>query len=241
MSVAGLYKTFDERWGKQAIWIYSDTHFNDEELAAGTPNRPDAETQIKNINSKVGKYGTLILLGDVGDIECARRLKGYKILVMGNHDSGRTNYERKIIEEKFDYAQYTKAQVLEIMRAKYPNWKISIDEAYSFQAPFHYYTCQVDNCLFDEVYEGPLFIGEKLLISHEPLNFPNAVNIHGHVHSKTHKNDQNHLNVCSDFIGYEPQNLNQLVKSGLFSKIETTHRATINKATQRAKKRGKKK
>jgi calcineurin-like phosphoesterase family protein len=241
MSISGLYKTFDERWGKQTIWIYSDTHFNDEELAAGTPNRPDAETQIKNINSKVGKCGTLIHLGDVGDIECARRLKGYKILVMGNHDSGRTNYERKIIEEKFDADKYSREQVLDLMKAKYPNWRLSMEEVYDLRPPFHYHLCQADNCLFDEVYEGPLFVGEKLLLSHEPINFAHAMNIHGHIHDKKQKSNRSHLNACAEAINYQPINLNQLMKGGLLSEIETVHRTTIDKATDRAKKRNKKK
>ena len=92
--------------------------------------------------------------------------------------------------------------------------------------------------MFNEVYGGALFIGEKIVLSHEPIDIPFALNIHGHVHDKRAKTDKKHINVCSDVIGYTPINFNQLMKSGPTSKIETVHRTTINKATKR--KRGRK-
>ena len=94
--------------------------------------------------------------------------------------------------------------------------------------------------LFDEVYEGPLMIAEKLIISHEPVNIPWAFNSHGHVHNPKYKNDNHHFNVCSDAIGYIPINFNQWMKSGYLSKIETIHRDVIDKATARARKRNQK-
>ena len=92
--IESLYKPF-QNWSAQGtIWLYSDSHFNeDEDLRGPFPDRPSAEEQIKLINSKVGRKDTLIFLGDVGDIECARQLRGYKVLVMGNHDAGASNYE----------------------------------------------------------------------------------------------------------------------------------------------------
>ena len=91
--IEGLYKIFDH-WHKQGtVWLYSDPHFNaDEDLHIPFPDRPSAEEQIKMINSKVGRKDTLILLGDVGDPECARKLRGYKVLICGNHDAGASNY-----------------------------------------------------------------------------------------------------------------------------------------------------
>ena len=77
-----LYEPFKtELSSKGTVWLYSDPHFGDEELAAAFPERPTAEEQVRLINSKVGRKDTLILLGDVGDIECARKLRGYKILI----------------------------------------------------------------------------------------------------------------------------------------------------------------
>ena len=189
MALPGVYKIFNDRWCNQTVWIYSDPHFGDKELASGMPNRPSDEEQIKMINSKVGRKDTLIILGDIGDVECAKQLRGYKVLICGNHDAGKTIYED----------------------------------------------------VFDEVYSGPLMIGEKLFLSHEPVNIPFAFNIHGHDHSGwTHK-DWAHLNVCSDVIGYTPINLNQMLKSGLTSKVDSIHRQTIDDATVRKKKRGGKK
>ena len=187
--IAGLYDIF-AHWHKQGtVWIYSDTHFNDKELGEGVAARPSAEEHLKLINSKVGKKDTLILLGDVGDIEIARKLKGYKILIAGNHDAGMSNYKE----------------------------------------------------VFDEVYAGALIVGEKLILSHEPVNVPWAFNIHGHVHSGEPMSDNQHFNVCGEARKcYEPVNLNQFMKAGFMSKIQTIHRDTIDKATKRARKRGKK-
>lgn len=98
--ISTLYKSF-QKWSAQGtVWLYSDPHFGDEELRESIPNRPTDEEQIRMINSKVGKKDTFICLGDVGDPECARRIKGYKVLVMGNHDAGRTVYE-EIFDEVY--------------------------------------------------------------------------------------------------------------------------------------------
>jgi calcineurin-like phosphoesterase family protein len=183
MALPGIYDEF-QRWANQTIWIYSDPHFGDKELADGVKNRPSDEEHIKMINSCVGRKDTLICLGDVGDIEAMKKVRGYKILIMGNHDSGKTNYTE----------------------------------------------------VFDEVYEGALIIGEKLILSHEPVDIPWLFNIHGHDHAG--KPRKNHLNVCSDVIGYKPLNFNRFLKEGHMSKIQTIHRETIDKATDRKKKRG---
>ena len=186
MILPGLYDIFQERWGKfQTCHITSDTHFSDEELAAGIKNRPTDDLLVKLINSKVGKKDLLIHLGDVGDIEYAKQLRGYKVLICGNHDSGKTNYAD----------------------------------------------------VFDEIYTGPLLIGEKILLSHEPIpNITWAVNLHGHDHCP-HKTDKYHYNFCLDATNYLPINFNQWLKEGHLSKIETIHRITIDKAT--TKKRNK--
>ena len=184
MALPGLYDCFPH-WGeKNAVWVISDTHFGDKDIQKAFPNRPSDEELIKNINQKVGKTGTLLLLGDIGDIECAKQLKGYKVLICGNHDAGATNYKE----------------------------------------------------IFDEIYTGALIIGEKLILSHEPVDIPWAFNLHGHDHAGTKR--KGHLNVCADVIGYTPINFNQFLKSGASSKIQTIHRETIDKATERKKKRG---
>jgi calcineurin-like phosphoesterase family protein len=76
-------------------------------------------------------------------------------------------------------------------------------------------------------------IAEKLILSHEPVDIPWAFNIHGHCHNKERENDSHHLNVCADAINYQPVNMNQFMKSGALNKIETLHRATIDKAARK--------
>ena len=236
MALPGIYPAF-QHWAEQTVWIYSDPHFSDEDLECGIKNRPSDEEQIKNINSCAGRKDTLIVLGDVGNIECVRRLRAArKILIMGNHDLGRTNYERKIEKKIFDQDEYTKEQVMEEMKILFPNWKISIEESWEFHSPFKRWNAYADNCLFDEVYEGALIIGEKLILSHEPVEIPWLYNIHGHDHAGRKR--QNHLNVCSDVIGWEPVNFTSFLKSGFASKIQTIHRETIDNATKRKAKRG---
>lgn len=232
--IPGLYKCF-EHWGSQAVWIYSDPHFGDKELQKGFLNRPTDQEQIKNINTCVGKYDTFICLGDVGDIECIKKIRGYKVLICGNHDSGHTKYERVIHQKIFADDIYSKEGALEEMKKLYPNCKYSIHKRYSFHSPFTFWEVSADNQLFDEVYEGALIVGEKLILSHEPVDIPWAFNIHGHDHNGVHR--EGHLNVCADVINYKPVRLNALLKNGLTSKIDTIHRLTIDNATERKKKR----
>lgn len=178
-----LYDKFQEWADNGTVWIISDTHFSDEDLRQWIPNRPSDDELVKIINSKVGKHDTLIHLGDVGNLEFAARLKGRKVLVMGNHDSGASNYKG----------------------------------------------------IFAEIYEGPVIIGPKLILSHEPImNLPIMFNIHGHVHNCIH-NIPKHLNACLDATKYQPIHFNSLMKSGIFKDIDDIHRVTIDKATERVK------
>lgn len=239
--IEGLYDIF-EHWHKdrQTVWIYSDTHFNDEELAAGVASRPIAGIHLANINSKVGKKDTFIHLGDVGDIEFIKKIKGYKVLIAGNHDAGLSNYKRIVHDFKLDAEAYNKEQALEYAKKLYPNCKYVIEKGYQFNFPFEFWHIHADNGLFDEVYGGPLMIAEKLILSHEPVDCPWAFNIHGHVHSGGPMSDERHLNVCGEARGcYEPINFNQFMKAGFMAKIQTIHREVIDKATKRARKRGK--
>lgn len=236
MNLPGVYDIFNERWNGQTVWIYSDTHFDDEELAAGTSGRLTSDEQVAAINAKVGRKDVFIHLGDVGNIEHVRKIRGYKILIMGNHDAGRTNYERQVITQQFFKSQYTKQQALDLTKTLFPNYKYSIDESNEIV-----WEITADNMLFDEVYEGSLMIGEKLILSHEPLDCSWAFNIHGHDHSGHRVPTKTHLNVCSDVIKYTPLNLNNLLKTGLTSYITSIHRSTIDTATKRKQKRTQKK
>lgn len=93
---------------------------------------------------------------------------------------------------------------------------------------------------FDEVYTGPLFIADRILLSHEPIHGVENIclNIHGHAHTgaNTIYNEElgyiTHVNLASNVIGYCPINLNSLIKLGYLSKIQNYHRRTIDNATE---------
>ena len=115
----------------------------------------------------------------MGNEKYIKQLKaGYKVLILGNHDRGKSNYT-------------------------------------------------FDN-LFDEVYGGPLFVGEKILLSHEPIPLPFAVNIHGHCHNGVFKESEKDYNVASDVINWTPVNLCKMIKEGLLSNVDSIHRITID-------------
>lgn len=90
----GLYDSFAERWCHEGgtIWLYSDPHFNDEEMKYIRKNYIGDEEQIKRINSKVGKNDVIIFLGDIGNLEYIKHIRGYKVCIVGNHDTGLTKY-----------------------------------------------------------------------------------------------------------------------------------------------------
>lgn len=92
-----LYPCFEHLKQFNNIWLYSDPHFSDEDMPYLRENYITDEEQIKRINSIVGKKDVIIILGDVGNPQIVKSIKGYKILVMGNHDGGKSNYQSKII------------------------------------------------------------------------------------------------------------------------------------------------
>lgn len=224
----------------QTIWIISDTHFGEADLKKAFPNRPSDEELVKRINSRVGKTDMLIMLGDVGDISYISQLRAKtKWLICGNHDGGASNYERKVWAKKFAQDQFQKNEAIFEMKKLYPNCRYSIDEGYQFTAPFDYWEVQADNKMFDCVFEGPVMISEKLILSHEPIpNFSWAYNLHGHSHQGPVKQDSYHYNCALEVNDYMPISLNALMKSGLTAHIESLHRQTIDSSTERARKRG---
>lgn len=187
----GLYDSLADRWLARGgtVWLYSDPHFSDEEsysfrgfdLNSETIDELD-EWQISGINSFVTDRDTLVVLGDVGDVECAKRLRGYKVLIMGNHDKGASNYKDA----------------------------------------------------FDEIYEGPLTVNSKLMLSHEPMNLGETMfNIHGHTHALSCDYDDLHMNVCAEAIDYQPINLRKMIERGILKRVKNIHRSTIDEAIKR--------
>jgi len=143
---------------------------------------------------------------------------------MGNHDKGASNYQRI---EHFCLPDELEEYQEMFPEREYRNLQDKV-------IPEYYY---YDNKLFDEVYEGPIFISPKILLSHEPINYPYALNIHGHNHSQSDYEDIYHLNVCAEHINYTPISLTSIIKGGILNKIDNIHRHTIDFATERKLKR----
>ena len=246
-----LYKKFQDWSAKGSVWVYSDPHFGDSDCKIMDPNWITPEDQVKKINDKVKKGDTLIILGDIGNLEYIKRIKaGYKILISGNHDVGLTNYKKTVTHEiKEIFAKSVDEEKYEIdvaierksfhkyLYEKYPYAKINIQERYEFHSPFHFFDATIDDNLFNEVYGGPLFISDKILLSHEPIDIPFGLNIHGHVHDGLGglSKDNSKYNVCSNCINYEPKNLSEIIKSGCLKNRDTIHRLTIDKASEKKK------
>ncbi len=242
-----LYKCFQHWSADGSIYIYSDPHFEDSDCKTIDATWPAPAEQIEIINKKVNKGDTLIILGDIGNQEWIKQIKAhYKVLIAGNHDAGLTNYKKTITHEireivvKYTTEEQYEKDIIIIRKSfykylceKYPYAKISIQERYEFHSPFHFFDATIDDNLFDEVYGGPLFIGEKILLSHEPIDIPFGLCIHGHCHSAKGLYDGgNKFNVCSNTIGFEPQNLSEIIKAGFLKRVETIHRLTIDKASE---------
>lgn len=225
----GLYNTFKHWYDGGQVYFYADPHFGDEDMKYIRKNYIGDEEQIKHINSKVGKKDTLVILGDIGDIKCVQKLKGRKILICGNHDMGATKYQRHMEFYFYD----DKDRAMEALK----NRKICQfrEDGYNYTTQCHEYIGWSDNRLFDEVYEGCLMISENIILSHEQVNFPYALNIHGHDHSYWAKDDELHLNVCAEHINYTPVSLKEIIESGKLKNIPNIHRQTIDRATDRRK------
>lgn len=227
-----LYEPF-RKWSERGtVWLYSDPHFSDPDMVELRKNYIGDDDQVARINAKVGKHDTIIFLGDIGNVEMIRKIHGYKVLIMGNHDKGASKYKRNtVIEKHLITSEFTVPMAKEFAERRWANYRIRT------RVEGEYFWVIANNGLFDEVYEGPLFIADKLLLSHEPIDLPFAFNIHGHDHSGWHIQDGNHLNVCAEHIDYTPVNLNRLLKGGLLSKVDSIHRMTIDNAVERKKER----
>lgn len=244
-----LYPCF-ENWKKyNNIYIISDTHFADEEMKDIRTNYISDEEQLKRINSKVTKNDCFICLGDIGDTSYIEKIRaGYKVLIMGNHEKGASNYKRaSVLVYHKGFTEETYRAYIENLckkRAKLISGK-DYDNLTEEEKGILYHTCYCfdnyhkeivtweDNHLFDEIYDGPVMINDRLILSHEPIDVPEYMfNIHGHDHSNA-KADEHHLNLCAELIDYTPLCLSNFIKKGGLAKIPNIHRVTINTATER--------
>ena len=90
---------------------------------------------------------------------------------------------------------------------------------------------------FDEIYTGPLFVADRLILSHEPIQGLEgfAMNIHGHDHTANFR--PNHVNLASNVYHFRVFNLGASIKGGLLSRVENIHRVTIDNATLKKQER----
>jgi len=228
-----LYDIFEKTWKRtdsSSIWLYSDPHFGEPDLFEIRGDMTPDE-QVRRINSKVGKYDTIIFLGDIGDIEYIKKIRGYKVLILGNHDKGKSNYERVREEIKcFDSSKLTLANV------------VFGDLQKGFSTRIE------DNKLFDEVYDGELTISNKIRLTHIPEISPYVLNIHGHCHpyekldftglsydaiikrhlERTIAAGIPELNLCCEYTNFYPINLNAIVKSGILKLVKDPVRDLID-------------
>ncbi len=94
---------------------------------------------------------------------------------------------------------------------------------------------------FQEIYTGPLFIADKILLSHEPVHgLPWCLNIHGHDHNQVepYADGCKYLNLAANVCGYRPINLGKLIKGGILADITSIRRMTIDRAIARKEARG---
>ena len=193
--VTGLYNIFNTLWGMQTIWLYSDPHFGETEEETGLTHKPTDAEQVKRINSKVGRKDTIIFLGDIGDPSWLKGIRGYKVLITGNHDTGISNYQRVRFQRSFDADELQKDEVYLKMKQEYPDHCVTVEKFYDFRRPYVKWVATMDNQLCDEVYNGPLIVGPKLILSHEPIEIDGMFNIPGHNHSLTVPTNKD-LNIC---------------------------------------------
>lgn len=101
MAFEGFYPFFQKITNNcQTTLIISDTHFNEPDLK-NKIKRPNDEELLKILNSKIGTNDLVIHLGDCGDLDFIKRIKGkYKILIAGNHDTGLDKY-REVFNEVY--------------------------------------------------------------------------------------------------------------------------------------------
>ena len=240
--IKGLYP-FAEYWSQDgSIWVISDPHFGDSDCKLMDPNWIEPDEQVKRINRLCGKNDTLVCLGDIGDIKYIRKLNAkIKILIKGNHDSGDSCYQRKFtyLEKtcptQEDICEYRKIICANRFNKNSKTQDTSWRHTRSDGEVIEHLRIQIDNSLFDQVYSGPLFISDRIVLSHAPIDFGDNYdcffNIHGHEHTLVPK--LNHLNVAANIINYYPLNLGEIIKDGKLSSVMNFNKKIIEKAGEK--------
>ena len=243
-----LYDCFKNWYHGGVIWVYSDPHFQRNKEMENAFGWPTPEERLYLINECVMKNDTFVCLGDVGDkVEMISKIRtDYKVLVTGNHDKGKYNYKRRVLdcgvckteEEAKAICKSGLMHTYSIGDVK-PDGYISVggtdDERFILRK---------DNHLFDEIYDGPIFINQKLVLSHERFETPYAINVHGHEHGGVYATEENYIteegdytsyliNVASDVIDFRPVRLDKILEMFPLKRIKSIHEATIEYARKK--------
>lgn len=210
--IKSLYKIF-QHWSKNgSVYLYSDPHFGDWEsytFRGLTNNKTKEELdqfQVDNINKVVHKSDTIIFLGDIGDPTLLKKIKGYKVLITGNHDKGSSIYE--------DYFDEIYTGCLTIS-----------DRIILSHEP-------IENCppfLFNihgHDHSGRDFT--TYVLKDYDIDMPNNEMTKNYLTCiKNYK--LNKLNLCAEWINYTPISLSDIIKSGVLTNISTIHRDYLDK------------
>lgn len=210
--IKSLYKIF-QHWSKNgSVYLYSDPHFGDWEsytFRGLTTNKTKEELdqfQVDNINKVVHKSDTIIFLGDIGDPSLLKKIKGYKVLITGNHDKGSSIYE-----EYFDEV-YTGCLIISdrIILSHEP---IENCPPFLFNIHGHDHSGRDFTTYVLKDYDA------DMLCSEMTKNYLTCI--------KNYK--LNKLNLCAEWINYTPVSLADIIKSGILTNISTIHRDYLDK------------
>ena len=153
----------------------------------------------------VNKNDTIIFLGDVGDPTPLKKIRGYKVLITGNHDRGAAFYK-----EYFDEI-YTGCLTISdrIILSHEP-----IEGCPPFLFNIHGHDHNGTDFKEYVFRACDAVSSEKMAI--------NAL-----AAAKQYK--LNRFNVCAEWINYKPVALKDIINSGVLSNIPTIHRDYLDK------------
>ena len=213
--INSLYPPF-KKWSETgSVWLYSDPHFGDadtyylrgllQDLADTETIKSLDEKQITNINKKVSNSDTIIFLGDIGDIESAKCIRGYKVLIMGNHDKGATYYKDVFNEI------YTGCLLI--------SEKILLSHEPVLDLPPYWFN------IHGHDHSGTDFM--NFVLKSYDADMPKYEMQPNYL--KTIKQyELQHLNICAEWINYAPVPLKLIIESGVLSNIPTIHKNYLN-------------
>lgn len=213
-------------------FIIADTHFGHQNISKHEPGRMDKvheggyrshdQMLIHRWNEAVSSKDTVLHLGDFcvqnPPQDTLKKLNGKKILLRGNHDKGSAAFH---LEQGWDNVIEGVNLTLKSLDEEQKTLSLIQNEMAMDRL-----THSLVNCLIIDL------DGQRIMFSHFPVFDNNpydkkfdvitetleeiyllsecTLNIHGHVHSKTAKEDVC-VNACVERIGFQPIRLSKLI------------------------------